>query len=377
MQQMIDLSKEAQNFLNEIKKPKDFGTYSKTVEEIYDMHKDGTLVRNTDYNRKYSWPPAIKKSYEYTLITKSIIPAIIVRRVQRHGREILEIIDGGHRVETIPKIIDNEIRLPISLLEELGGGDYYKNCHPDIKKAILHSKIIIFDLGNISDKEVSRIFCSLQNGQSLKTGQKIKGMQYGIDALCINEGLKSKLWDLLADSHIKNGVHYQIIVQCMVFEQSLRNSGKIPSRSEKIFKYVENDELPSDAVLVMKVVDIFNKLYEVLNSTVTNIRLQSLIRGSLWFLFIREHFDEEVEILSDFFDKFYENMSYVSKHPEIDRTDKTKAYSEYKQVRYSAIGFFMKFINEEFECFKEGTMISYNSGLQTKLNCKLKTCETM
>ena len=81
MQQKIDLSKEAMNFIEGIKNSPQVTILTLTVEDIYEKYQEGQIYRNLDYNREYSWSSAVYKSYEFTLINKSVVPAIIVRRV--------------------------------------------------------------------------------------------------------------------------------------------------------------------------------------------------------------------------------------------------------------------------------------------------------
>ena len=367
MQQKIDLSREALEFIDEIKNTAEVGTVTKTVEELYDMYTEGRIYKNTDYNREYSWTPAIYKSYEFSMVKKSVIPAVIVRKVKWKGSFRYEIIDGGHRVETPVKCLNNEIRLPDSILKELGGGGYYKDAHKEIRKAIRQAKIILFDLGFISDEEVSRIFCSLQNGQKLKSGQQVKGMQYGINAPCINKGLKSRLWNNLSDTNLKNGLHYSIIVQAMRFEDSLNEHGRIPLKKDYL-KFVERNDLPTDKVLINNVVALLNKLSDVLEGTVSNVRLQSLIRGEVWFLFIRQHEGEPIRTLSEFFDIFYGNIAFVRDLNDDDRTKEMVAYHNFARLKYEDILPFMEFFNKKFDLFKKGELDNYNQTKQTRIN---------
>ena len=147
--------------------------------ELLHKYSDDYLAR-PPYQRKNVWKPAKQQQLLVSLFCQFYVPRLVFRKVIHQRGEILEVIDGQQRINTVRLFFDN--RLPLPKDKKLRGiaGMYYKDLSTQVKKYIDQKLVfqvdIVLGLEDPNSDEhlivAAEIFRRLQEGESLNPMEK-------------------------------------------------------------------------------------------------------------------------------------------------------------------------------------------------------------
>ena len=147
--------------------------------ELFHKYSDDYLSR-PPYQRKNVWKPVKQQELLVSLFCQYYIPRLVFRKVIHERGEILEIIDGQQRVNTVRLFFDN--RLPLPKDKELGeiAGLYWRDLPSSVKKFVdqnLKFQVdVVLGLEDPTNDEqlqvAAEVFRRLQEGESLRPMEK-------------------------------------------------------------------------------------------------------------------------------------------------------------------------------------------------------------
>lgn len=175
------LSEESIDYLNRLKKEEITYTFGmKTVETWYNDLLNGNIVVNNKYQRKaYAWSRYLNQLFLFTLFEHGIVPPLVLADLSfiDKTKKYFEILDGQQRATLMKLWMENKIRLPRYLSEELGGGKTRDECPSETKERI--DKYVVWYIHTIpkTEDQIYNIYNRIQKGKQLTFGQDIRGHQ--------------------------------------------------------------------------------------------------------------------------------------------------------------------------------------------------------
>ncbi|HTB06271.1 MAG TPA: DUF262 domain-containing protein [Bacteroidia bacterium] len=130
---------------------------NKKISELYKRIKEGSLILQPDFQRKFVWNTAHKEAFIDTILKGLPFPEIYTAQsgvdiAKIESQEV--IVDGQQRLSTI-----------LQYIEEMEDSKIfgkkvpkYKKLMPDDQKDFLNYNVVIRDLGDITSEEIREIF---------------------------------------------------------------------------------------------------------------------------------------------------------------------------------------------------------------------------
>lgn len=145
---------------------------NKRLIEIYNMMKDGVLILRPTFQRNLVWNDRHKEKFIDTILRGLPFPEVYFADGEINletKQNTTVVVDGQQRLSTILKYVNGELKLrniPI-----------FNNLTPNEQTDFLNYKIVIRDLGKISDEEVKEIF------------SRINSVRYALNAVELENAL--------------------------------------------------------------------------------------------------------------------------------------------------------------------------------------------
>lgn len=144
-----------------------------TAGSLYDIHKEGRLIFNTEYQRSKVWPPSKKYLLIDSMLRQYDISMIFLRQLE-NGK--FECLDGQQRLRTLFDFIDGRFPIIPGVTREAEAVTKYSDLPAGLKSRIrefiIHSLIVY----NTDDETTSDIFLRLQAGMALNSPEKLNAM---------------------------------------------------------------------------------------------------------------------------------------------------------------------------------------------------------
>jgi hypothetical protein len=130
---------------------------NKKISELYKRIKEGSLILQPDFQRKFVWNTSHKEAFIETILNGLPFPEIYTAQsgVDIEKIETQEVIvDGQQRLGTIMQYIEEDAASKIFGKQV----QKFKDLHPDEQKEFLNYNVVIRDLGDISSDTIREIF---------------------------------------------------------------------------------------------------------------------------------------------------------------------------------------------------------------------------
>jgi hypothetical protein len=159
----------------------------KSVHDLVDLHRQGMLKANPEYQRGIVWSPTQKKKLIDSVLRGYPIPLIYLHHIKKivagMQRDDLEIIDGQQRINSLfefsegafklfdPIVDDRTAKFPKFIKEQPcpWAGKDYEALSPELKEAFRSKPLAVALIQTDSPNEVRDLFVRLQSGLPLNS----------------------------------------------------------------------------------------------------------------------------------------------------------------------------------------------------------------
>ena len=246
-----------------------------TIASIYQEIKSGVLILQPEFQRKFVWTVHHQEEFIETIIKGLPFPEVYVSEGDLDidkMKTTRNILDGQQRLTTIYNYIDGKIE---------GDGEFkkikpYKDLTPDEKAKFITYKIVVRDLGKISDDIMRDVFRrinltnfsldaieiqnAIYNGEFIQTAKKIAGSFELSKFPTFTEANLTRMGDvdfiLLVMSTIENQGYFALDKSIEVYiekhNDQYKNKDLTFSRILKTFAIIERFDLPFDSMWFRK-----------------------------------------------------------------------------------------------------------------------------
>lgn len=246
---------------------------SKKISDLYRRVKDGTIILNPDFQRKFVWNTQHRENFIDTILKGLPFPEIYVAQ---HGVDLDKlsaeevVVDGQQRLSTIIRYIDesegsNEFGKIVKKFRELS---------PEEQRNFLNYNVVVRDLGDIDPSSIKEIF------------RRINLTKYNLKQVEIHNAVYDGAFiqlakDLVKDSRISKlptfsdaGLLRMDDLDFVLLVISTYENGGYFSYSNEVERFIaQNNDEYSNREAVM----------ELFIGTLKRIESFSLEKDSIWF----------------------------------------------------------------------------------------------
>lgn len=248
-----------------------------SLSEVERLEYIDSIILQPDYQREYRYSIADESLLIESILISIPIPAIFLANDRYNGIQVLNVVDGQHRLTAFFRFLKDSFNLQdLKLLNDLNRQSF-STLHIDIKSKILSSTIqqIIFKEFPGRDIELE-IFNRYNKGTKPLTPQEIRNAIYGskikqfVDQFCSNLYRKDSLelpktlseteqnvellnivYNVTEDRFLKKKIHESIFVILSILEHGIQiKHKKSPEYAEYYMK--EKADLEENLKLVNK-----------------------------------------------------------------------------------------------------------------------------
>lgn len=256
---------------NEVLKTTDNNQLS---EDLIIQYNDSIILK-PDYQREYRSTIAEESSIIESVLLGIPIPPVFLASNKMYGVQVLNVVDGQHRLRAFFRFINNEYKLKdLPILKE-NNGKYFKNLKIEDKQKILSHKLPSYVFREFPGKEFElEVFNRYNKGTKPLTPQEIRNAVYNskysdyvnLFVKKINEStseldikLKSA-YNLTPDRKLKQKVHEAIFVILYILEYGINEGFKDSTTyADEYMKEKSTQEDPVNYDETIKRFDEFNK----------------------------------------------------------------------------------------------------------------------
>jgi hypothetical protein len=142
-----------------------------TISNIVNLHKNGKLVINNEYQRSTVWNPPKKQLLIDSILRDYDIGSVILRQKE----DKWEILDGQQRIKAIMDFIAGEF--PLRSGGE-NGGKRWDELEPSIQWGKFMNRLVYTTkVYSVDDETTSMIFLRVQEGMPLNAAEKLNAMR--------------------------------------------------------------------------------------------------------------------------------------------------------------------------------------------------------
>lgn len=246
---------------------------TKKISEIYRRIKEGSLILQPDFQRKFVWTSEYKEEFIDTILQGLPFPEIYIAQTGIDIEKIMSrevIVDGQQRLSTIVQYID----------ESDGSKEFgklvpkYKDLEQETRNEILNYSVVFRDLGDIESGMIREVFRRINltkfGLEQIEIQNAVYNGEFISCAKTILNTIEKEHIPIFSESELSRmaDLHFILLLQSTVIADGYF------SRDTEIEKYIieNNDEFPqSDSVQ-----ESFIKLFEL-------IKKLELPEDSIWY----------------------------------------------------------------------------------------------
>ncbi len=261
---------------------------NKKLSEIIKMIKRGELILQPDFQRKLVWNNKHKESFIDTILKGYPFPEVYFADGEidlESGTSTTLVVDGQQRLMTISQYIDGDQSFVFTDIPA------FSELTDDQKTNFYDYKIIVRDLGRLSIDQIKAIFKRINSIQYALEAIEIDNALYDGEFITvakeISDNILFKKFSLLSESELSRMGDWEYILLIMstfevggyfssrreieptiiLYNEDYYNKEHIKSLTSKVFKYIDDLNLPSDSLwfkktsfftLVVELMKLFN-----------------------------------------------------------------------------------------------------------------------
>lgn len=274
-----------------------------------------SIILQPDYQREYRYSISDESLLVESLLMNIPIPPIFLANDRYNGIQVLNVVDGQHRLTAFFRFMENSFQLQdLKILTDLNKKKY-SDLHIDIKERLISSSIqqVIFKEFPGRDIELE-IFNRYNKGTKPLTPQEIRNAIYGsrtqqfVNKFCTNlyknNNELSHVYNVTEDRFLKKKIHESIFVILSILEHGIQTTHKkSPEYAESYMKEkaLLGDELKNLGKEIEKLESSMGDT-TVIKNNYLDLELQSKQN----FNFIKSRFN----IFNDFILSLHERIDY-------------------------------------------------------------------
>lgn len=248
---------------------------TRTVSEIYQKIKNGTLILQPDFQRRFVWNSKHKEKFIDTLLEGFLVPEIFVAQtgIDLETIEAEEVVvDGQQRLHTILEYIDESKDSKVfgRIVKK------YSELPKEQQRELLNYRFLFRDLGELSSEKIKEVFKRINSTQyslhsvelhnAIYDGEFISVAKEILDEISVEElpffsqsqisRMDDLLFVLLILSTIQEGGYFvndkyveKYIEAC---NEEYSEGNEIKEKVIKVFKYIDNLKLSTDSLWMRK-----------------------------------------------------------------------------------------------------------------------------
>ncbi len=298
-----------------------------TTRSIRDIcSKRRWYVVNREYQREEDiWSGVDKKYLVDSILQGFDIPKIYLRKMPD---DILEIVDGQQRIDTIWKFRDDKITLSGEISGKELEGKQYSDLRDGPRNLFDDYKLDTVILKNYDDEKVRELFTRLQRGKPLNPAERLNAYPGAIVPLMRKLGNHD--FFKLVNMNLKRYHSYLIAARMLMLQYGLEHFKSFPEIGpDKLYNFfTEHKNLDSDSKEFQGVksnLDYLRDAFRVQGDKVPQLSSEVwIINLYLLFSVIRKTYSMKgMQVaLVDFYKKFYaeaENLRHDIQNPVLNR----------------------------------------------------------
>lgn len=248
---------------------------TKKISEIYRRIKEGSLILQPDFQRKFVWTSEYKEEFIDTIIQGLPFPEIYIAQTGIDIEKIMSrevIVDGQQRLSTIVQYIDE----PESSKEFGKLVPKYKDLEQETRNEILNYSVVFRDLGDIESEMIREVFRRINltkfgleqieiqnavyNGEFISCAKSILNTIEKEHIPIFSESELSRMADLhfilllqstvIADGYFSRDTEIENFI--IAYNDEFPESNSIQERFINLFEFIRKLELPDDSIWYRK-----------------------------------------------------------------------------------------------------------------------------
>lgn len=147
---------------------------NKSLLEIYNMMKDGSLILRPRFQRNLVWNDKHKENFIETILLKLPFPEVYFAEGEidlETRKSTTLVVDGQQRLSTIYQYVTGSRKFEIKRIKK------FSKLEPEEQEEFYRYKITVRDLQKVDDKKIKEIF------------KRINSVQYALNAIEIQNAL--------------------------------------------------------------------------------------------------------------------------------------------------------------------------------------------
>lgn len=135
---------------------------TKSVDDLYQLFKDGRLDLNPDYQRNSVWPPKARAFLVDTILMDRPIPMLFLYKYRdvNANRMNYRVIDGQQRLRAAFSYLENRFSATESKSENIAG-KRFKKLFPDDQGQFMSYSFVVMELLGFNEEELRDIFARI------------------------------------------------------------------------------------------------------------------------------------------------------------------------------------------------------------------------
>jgi hypothetical protein len=246
---------------------------TKKISEIYRRIKEGSLILQPDFQRKFVWTSEYKEEFIDTILQGLPFPEIYIAQTGIDIEKIMSrevIVDGQQRLSTIVQYIDE----PEGTKEFGKLVPKYKDLEQETRNEILNYSVVFRDLGDIESGMIREVFRRINltkfGLEQIEIQNAVYNGEFISCAKTILNAIEKEHIPIFSESELSRmaDLHFILLLQSTVIADGYF------SRDTEIEKYIieNNDEFQQSE----SVQENFIKLFEL-------IKKLDLPEDSIWY----------------------------------------------------------------------------------------------
>ena len=155
--------------------------YSKITDE-FRLNYNNSIILKPNYQREYRFSLEDESSIIESILVGIPIPPVFLASTSYSGVQVLDVVDGQHRLTAINRFITNKFKLKsLKLLQDLNG-KYFKDLELDDKRKIFDETLTTYCFRDFPGLDFElEVFNRYNKGTKPLTSQEIRNAVYSSD----------------------------------------------------------------------------------------------------------------------------------------------------------------------------------------------------
>ena len=239
----------------------------KKLSDFVREYLNGEIIVNRKYQRKPNqWSEYLNQLFLVTLFEQGIVTPLVLANMSHldPSSNLHELIDGQQRAELMVRWYQNDIKLPMYIPEELGGGKFRNECPNKTKELIDGYMVWFMFITPKNEDQIYSIYNRIQKGARFTFGQDLRGHQGTFKELIMyisKQPFINHMYGRDEDWELQTAGYLYMSV---LYDENMYLSNNY--ERDTMIRYLEehaNDKIPDKIKTVINErVVIFNKIFE-------------------------------------------------------------------------------------------------------------------